>query len=334
MKKKNGLGMTLFIAITSMVLSFALIVLAKGLQDLTIDGTFEIKQIFNKSVKSPSFWILNITIALAITLFWFWSFQLRKAKRLTEEEYTTKLELYNGTLKFKEKDFIDYIKIENKRRRIEAYKEHMEHKIMRREKWLNRLTIIGITIGRDKRLQAKIDRLNSKITDEYINNHLVWWFYNPVSPNDFRYNALNAGDVADRTASKEGIKVSMTMLRKVIFSLATSTLALSFLTSLLIQFKFSVEFWIILISVILTLAMNYYFGMRFADKIYEVEYLALLDNRIKFMKDYIDWAASTKDKKNTYGEKVIETYIKQKELSTKLEDQIKQAENIKKSSGS
>ena len=65
-----------------------------------------------------------------------------------------------------------------------------------------------------------------------------------------------------------------------------------------------------------------------------VEYLALLDNRIKFMKDYIDWAASTKDKKNTYGEKVIETYIKQKELSTKLEDQIKQAENIKKSSGS
>ena len=52
------------------------------------------------------------------------------------------------------------------------------------------------------------------------------------------------------------------------------------------------------------------------------------------MKDYIDWAASTKDKKNTYGEKVVETYIKQKELSTKLEDQIKQAENIKKSSGS
>ena len=172
MKKKSNIT-TYIIAIISMVISFVLVIMAKGLENLTVDGSFEIKQIISESIHSVSFWILNTTIAIATVLVWFWSFVIKKTKRLSEKEYTDKVETFNTCLKSKGNDFITYIKEENNRRRISAYVEHIEHKIMRQEKKLSRLTSIGIFIKRDVYIQKRIDRYKSRITQEYLNQHLV-----------------------------------------------------------------------------------------------------------------------------------------------------------------
>ena len=63
MKKKSNIA-TYIIAIISMAISFVLVVMAKGLENLTIEGSFEIKQILSDSIRSVSFWILNTTIAI------------------------------------------------------------------------------------------------------------------------------------------------------------------------------------------------------------------------------------------------------------------------------
>lgn len=329
MNKKSNIT-TYIIAILSMIISFVLVIMAKGLENLTIDGSLEIKKIISESIHSVSFWILNTTIAIATVLVWFWSFVIKKTKRLSEKEYTDKLELFNTCLKSKGNDFIAYIKEENKRRRIAAFVEHIEHKIMAQEKKLARLTSVGLHIKRDVCIQKKIDRYKSRITPEYLNQHLVWWWYNSVSPSDFKYNCINAGDVGDRTNSREGIRVSMTMTTKIIFSLAVSTIALSFLTSLLIEFKLSPSFWMILSSVVLSLSMNFYWGMKYADKIYESEYLSVLDNRIIVMKDYINWSKKKGSQEETFADKAIAAYNNNKELSEKLAEQIKQAEVLQK----
>ena len=329
MKKKSNIT-TYIIAILSMIISFVLVIMAKGLENLTIEGSFEIKQIISESIHSVSFWILNTTIAIATVLVWFWSFVIKKTKRLSEKEYTDKVEIFNTCLKSKGNDFITYIKEENNRRRISAYVGHIEHKIMIQEKKLSRLTSVGILMKRDVYIQKRIDRYKSRITPEYLNQHLVWWWYNAVSPSDFKYNCINAGDVGDRTNSREGIKVGITMTKKVIFSLAVSTIALSFLTSLLIEFKLSPSFWMILGSVVLSLAMNFYWGIKYADKIYESEYLSVLDNRIVVMKDYINWSKKNGSQEETFADKAIAAYNSNKELSEKLAEQIKAAERLNK----
>ena len=127
MKKKSNIA-TYIIAIISMAISFVLVVMAKGLENLTIEGSFEIKQIISESIHSVSFWILNTTIAIATVLVWFWSFVIKKTKRLSEKEYTDKVEIFNTCLKSKGNDFIQYVKEENNRRRISAYVGHIEHK--------------------------------------------------------------------------------------------------------------------------------------------------------------------------------------------------------------
>ena len=329
MKKKSNIA-TYIIAIISMAISFVLVVMAKGLENLTIEGSFEIKQILSDSIRSVSFWILNTTIAIASVLVWFWSFVIKKTKRLSEKEYTDKVEIFNTCLKSKGNDFIQYVKEENNRRRISAYVGHIEHKIMRQEKKLSRLTSVGIFMKRDVCIQKRINMYKSRITPEYLNQHLVWWWYNAVSPSDFKYNCINAGDVGDRTNSREGIKVGITMTKKVIFSLAVSTIALSFLTSLLIEFKLSPSFWMILGSVVLSLAMNFYWGIKYADKIYESEYLSVLDNRIVVMKDYINWSKKNGSQEETFADKAIAAYNSNKELSEKLAEQIKAAERLNK----
>ena len=48
MKKKSNIA-TYIIAIISMAISFVLVVMAKGLENLTIEGSFEIKQILSDS---------------------------------------------------------------------------------------------------------------------------------------------------------------------------------------------------------------------------------------------------------------------------------------------
>lgn len=326
MKSNKDKVMTYIIAIFSLLVSFVLIILAKSLESLSIDGTFELKQIFNESLTSVSFWLLNITIAISTALFWYWSFILRKTKLLSSEDFTKRVDTYNGYIKMKGKDFVEFLKQENKERRIAAYIEHIEKRIARREKKLSMMTGIGMFFKRDVYLNKRITYFKSKITPEYIAEHNVFWFYNVVSPSDFRYNSIYDSDLSDRTNSREGIKVGLTMAKKIIMSLAISTLTLSFITSLVLEFNLNVGFWITLLTVVLTLAMNFYIGNEFGIKIYNTEYLGVLDNRIQVLKKYFNTSKENLSEP-TYADKILEAYENNTKVKEDLEKLLDKAEH-------
>lgn len=328
MKSKTNVVFTSIFFSSMLLFSFIFLIIVKGVEEASIDANITITDIITSSVSSPVFWILSATTALLLTLSMSSAFNILKAKLLNSDEFKETISSYNEKLKVKNsKYFVDFIKVLNKKRREEAYVHHIEKKIFKKERKLEKITILGLKLKNDIRINNKIIKLKENITREYLDSHLVWWFYNAVSPSDFEKASIEEIYNKDRTSSYEKRIMSGAYIKKIATSLFTSVIAIGFITQLIYKFKFSGSFWTIIITTIIGMGLSIWQGIKKAKSIYANEYIKVYENRTDVLKDYINWNKSNHPNEEIpYIEKIEQKYQAIEEFKKQREKE-KEAQN-------
>ena len=330
--KKQLQSNTIWFAV-SMTFSFIAMIFIQMLTDVTQDGKIDFSKLIKTSITSPVFWITSFAISFILVMTMSSAYTNKRDKWLFSDEYAAVLDEYNTKLKFKDKaSFNPFIDIVNKDRKHTAYINHIEKKIARYERRLERVTFIGTKLGREKRLNAKILKYKQKILPEYIKERDPWWFYSWVNKSDFNKAYPYGTTNIDRTTSHEGRIMAYEKGKKWITSSFFGIFTASAFITLAIQFKFGPQFWGILFTVILGMTISVVKGFKLGTKLYNSEYRAVYMNRTDILNDYIQYCKNNNIQTNelSYADQLYEAYAKEKKLKEELDASIAELNQLTK----
>lgn len=330
--KKQLQSNTIWFAI-SMTFSFIAMIFIQMLTDVTQDGKIDFSKLIKSSITSPVFWITSFAISFILVMTMSSAYTNRRDKWLFSDEYAAVLDEYNTKLKFKDKSsFNPFIDIVNKERKHTAYINHIEKKIARYERRLERVTFIGTKLGREKRLNAKILKYKQRILPEYIKERDPWWFYSWVNKSDFNKAYPYGTTNIDRTTSHEGRIMAVEKVKKGISSTIFGIFTASAFITLAIQLKFGPQFWGILFTVILGMAISVLKGFKLGTKLYNSEYRAVYMNRTDILNDYIQYCKNNNIQTNelSYADQLYEAYAQEKKLKEELDASIAELNSLTK----
>lgn len=179
--------------------------------------------------------------------------------------------------------------------------------------------------------RRKLERLAS---EEYINDN--WQYtsvkYERVNPNAFTWS-VRLGDSKlsqYQVENKSARSVALAMTRKILTVVLTSLVIGSIIydasmSELLEQANGWLAIMIKYIIRVIMIIVNYIFGVFAGKRVFYNNFTWILINRIRILKDYINWRKSNNDV-DSYADKLLETYEKTKQAQSLLDETIKKAE--------
>ena len=279
---------------------------------------------FQKTVKDPQYWLLTISVTGCLMVSYWAVFTLRRDNRIDSDEYGERSLVYLDRVRLKPINFSDYIRENNLAEKKRVYIEQTTAKLTRAQSKYDMLPLEQLDSPKANKLKQEIAKLNSALTDEYINSHILGLKvkYEALHVDSYRTSDININISSRKDQSSEKRIMSGIYIRKAISSILMSAAFTSVVFACYINFSLSGEFWLILFATIWGVGCNTGFAWMQADKIYKNEYLGLLNNKISVIEDSIKWAATNRTDEKSFDE-ILELYTK-----TKVEEKV--AEEAKK----
>ena len=292
----------------SIVFSIILVVFCNMFQSIH-EENFNLIISIQKSFEDPIFWLLIVAINLAWVVIYMNFYTIAKEKKLSEPSSQEIINEFTILNKRRPKNFNEFVKVENLRRKKESYVDMMNDKLAEVQIKLEKFPLEKMNTEKYRLLKEQEQDIINKLDDKYIEENLftLTTKYNRVRMDDFRLCFTNA-KTSDKTTSEEDKKLAKTISARMILGILSSTLMVGVTASLSGLFSFKDEgFWITITMVIVTCFIQIYFGSSNADKLTDSEILAPTVVKSEIIRESLVW--DNADKKDDDLQRALDKYI-------------------------
>ena len=286
------------------------------------------KENFVKTTTDPSYWILSIAISATLTIAYVAVYVNQRQNKIESDDVQEKIVTYNDRVKLKPVTFDEYARLNNLDEKKKVYKRIMTEKLSKKKGKLILIPNEKMDSKKAKKLQLEIEAIKRQLTDEYINENILGLKvkYEAIHPENYRENAYDKTLSSRKDYSDEGKRMTAVMLRKVITSFISAALLAGLVWTCYFNFAFGADFWIVMITTLLSMIMQVFFGYRFANAIVRQEIAVPVENKTVILQDAIKWAMQNHTNDKTYEEILDEYLAKRVEAAT---DIVKEEYNTK-----
>lgn len=290
--KKNKIG--IWLSSISITLSFILVML---IQCCSIEGGFSIDGCL-KVLSSPTFWLLNIAIAICILVAYISFYYLQKNKKLDDEKFVSIIKIYNDRIKLKPGNFNDYIRENNLTEKIRVFKDMTITRIEKLETKYSKIITEKLKSPKAIKLNNEIEKYKNMLTDKYINEHILHLKikYEEIRAIDFRKDNFSKIISGRKTYSNEKTKLTVVSSWKILTSIIFTLMVNTLIISSYLFFNFSISFFLVLITSIISMGLNAFWAVLQANKLFREEILIPTENKILILEDAVKWASGNLNK--------------------------------------
>ena len=286
------------------------------------------KENFVKTTTDPSYWILSIAISATLTIAYVAVYLNQRQNRIESDDVQAKIKTYNDRVKLKPVTFDEYARLNNLDEKKKVYKRIMTEKLAKKKGKLILIPNEKMDSKKAKKLQLEIEAIKRQLTDEYINENILGLKvkYEAIHPENYRENAYDKTLSSRKDYSDEGKRMTAVMSRKVITSFISAALLAGLVWTCYFNFAFGADFWVVMITTLLSTIAQVVFGYRFANAIVRQEIEVPVENKTVILQDAIKWAMQNHTNDKTYEEMLDEYLAKRVEAAT---DAVKEEYNSK-----
>lgn len=286
------------------------------------------KENFVKTTTDPSYWILSIAISATLTIAYVAVYLNQRQNRIESDDVQAKIVTYNDRVKLKPVTFDEYARLNNLDEKKKVYKRIMTEKLAKKKGKLILIPNEKMNSKKAKKLQLEIEAIKRQLTDEYINENILGLKvkYEAIHPENYRENAYDKTLSSRKDYSDEGKRMTATMTRKLITSFISAALLAGLVWTCYFNFAFGADFWVVMITTLLSNIAQVVFGYRFANAIVRQEIEVPVENKTVILQDAIKWAMQNHTNDKTYEELLDEYLAKRVEAAT---DVVKEEYNTK-----
>ena len=210
-KKSIKVAFGYIVRIISIAASIVLALFLK-MFDGFVDDEFDFNAELQSNFKDPTFWLLTGVLNIVWLIVYYSVYTIKRDAILASNEWIQIADRYRKLVSMKIKNFVDYIRIINLKRKKEAYQKKwnkklviVQSKIERNLNLLNWRLLRRYANWRLVHLREKEQHRKDKLDDSYINDNLNYLYakYNHVSVNDFTFSKYSEAKITDKTSSNE-----------------------------------------------------------------------------------------------------------------------------------
>lgn len=278
------------------------------------------KENFIKTTTDPSYWILSIAISATLTIAYIAVYYNQRQNRIESDDVQGKIKTYNDRVKLKPVTFDEYARLNNLDEKKKVYKRIMTEELAKKKGKLILIPNEKMNSKKAKKLQLEIEAIKRQLTDEYIDENILGLKvkYEVIHPENYRENAYDKTLSSRKDYSDEGKRISVVMIRKLITSFISAALLAGLVWTCYFNFAFGADFWIVMITTILSVTGQIFFGYRFANVIVRQEIEVPVENKTVILQDAIKWAMQNHTNDKTYEEILDEYLAKRVEAATDI----------------
>ena len=299
-KKSIKVAFGYIVRIISIAASIVLALFLK-MFDGFVDDEFDFNAELQSNFKDPTFWLLTGVLNIVWLIVYYSVYTIKRDSILASDEWIQIADRYRKLVSMKIKNFVDYIRLINLKRKKEAYQKKwnkklviVQSKIERNLNLLNWRLLRKYANWRLVHLREKEQHRKDKLDDNYINDNLNYLYakYNHVSVNDFTFSKYSEAKITDKTSSNEDKRLLAIGTNKMLIGFLINGITVIGVTYVLegvITFK-QTEFWVTLLSIFISSIIQVYFAISAAKKITDSEIIGPTIVKIKILEDSLMWS--------------------------------------------
>ena len=299
-KKSIKVAFGYIVRIISIAASIVLALFLK-MFDGFVDGEFDFNAELQSNFKDPTFWLLTGVLNIVWLIVYYSVYTIKRDSILASDEWIQIADRYRKLVSMKIKNFVDYIRLINLKRKKEAYQKKWNKKLVRVQSKIERnLNLLNWRLLRRYanwrlvHLREKEQHRKDKLDDNYINANLNYLYakYNHVSVNDFTFSKYSEAKITDKTSSNEDKRLLAIGTNKMLIGFLINGITVIGVTYILegvITFK-QTEFWVTLLSIFISSIIQVYFAISAAKKITDSEIIGPTIVKIKILEDSLMWS--------------------------------------------
>ena len=339
-KKSIKVAFGYIVRIISIAASIVLALFLK-MFDGFVDDEFDFNAELQSNFKDPTFWLLTGVLNIVWLIVYYSVYTIKRDSILASDEWIQIADRYRKLVSMKIKNFVDYIRIINLKRKKEAYQKKwnkklviVQSKIERNLNLLNWRLLRKYANWRLVHLREKEQHRKDKLDDNYINDNLNYLYakYNHVSVNDFTFSKYSEAKITDKTSSNEDKRLLAIGTNKMLIGFLINGITVVGVTYILegvITFK-QTEFWVTLLSIFISSIIQVYFAISAAKKITDSEIIGPTIVKIKILEDSLMWSEA--DSSNIEFLKALNEQLYPKKITITKEqlEKIQQNNSVQK----
>lgn len=299
-KKSIKVAFGYIVRIISIAASIVLALFLK-MFDGFVDDEFDFNAELQSNFKDPTFWLLTGVLNIVWLIVYYSVYTIKRDSILASDEWIQIADRYRKLISMKIKNFVDYIRLINLKRKKEAYQIKWNKKLVRVQSKIERnLNLLNWRLLRRYanwklvHLREKEQHRKDKLDDNYINDNLNYLYakYNHVSVNDFTFSKYSEAKITDKTSSNEDKRLLAIGTNKMLIGFLINGITVIGVTYILegvITFK-QTEFWVTLLSIFISSIIQVYFAISAAKKITDSEIIGPTIVKIKILEDSLMWS--------------------------------------------
>ena len=264
--------------ITSYTTAFLLLVIIGVFQFISLGCDFS-------KLLEPNFYLTLAYRCVLVFMAYYISNNLVYDKCINSEEIKNAFYKFKELNKLKDSNFPEFLELYNKKIKKEAFRDHINNKIVKLENRLART--------KNKRRIHKItDKISDKkklLTDEYIDANIdfIRVKYYHVLESDFVSTELLENTEKHKTRTDYNTVLFKSIVKKVLpYIMSSLVLGMTITNSLN---KPTNEVIINLLSDLVIICMRTIQGLYDAQKIIDSAYLIPYSNKVEILKEYLNW---------------------------------------------
>lgn len=299
-KKSIKVAFGYIIRIISIAASIVLALFLK-MFDGFVDDQFDFNAELQSNFKDPSFWLLTGVLNIVWLIVYYSVYTIKRDAILASDDWNQTADRYRKLNSMKIKNFVDFIRILNLKRKKEAYQKKWNRKLVRVQARIERnLNLLNWRLLRKYanwrlvHLRAKEQRRKDKLDETYIDSNINYLFarYNHVSINDFTFNKYTEARITDKTSSNEDKRLLAIGTKKILLGFLINGITVAGVTYIMegvMTFK-QTGFWITLLSIFISSIIQVYFAISAAKKITDSEIIGPTIVKTKILEDSLMWS--------------------------------------------